>query len=181
MSTDLNEPRKTIRHLWLDLEDTVITPVVDGWFNTHMINVQKVKAFIAEFKPDQVHIFSFAVWNQQELMRFNMGTRPMLEQSLDIKLCVIPTVDDDIIPAACKVMRISPEVVDFQEMSNFWGKHEAFRLNMRDRFKNTKAHDVDVEVVLLDDAVINEEFFWPDLGVHGRIINIDTMPDPTCR
>lgn len=172
------DAKKVIRHLFLDLEDTVITPVMDGWFNTHVINNEKVKAFIDEFKPDQVHIFSFAVWNEQELLRFNMGTRPMLEKSLGVKLGAVPTVDGEIIPAACNVMRLSPEAVDFQEMSNFWGKHEAFRLNMRNKFKNVKAHNIEVEVVLLDDAVINEEFFWPDLGVRGRIINIDTMPEP---
>lgn len=173
-----NKPCKSVRHLWLDLEDTVITPVLDGWFNTHMINVQKVKAFIAEFKPDYVHLFSFAIWNEFERNAFNIGTRPMLEKSLGIQLGAIPTVDDDIIPVACRVMNISPETVNFQEMSNFWGKHETFRLNMRDKFKHVKEHGVEVEVVLLDDAVINEEFHWPDLAIRGRIINIDTMPEP---
>lgn len=163
----------TRRHLFLDLEDTVITPVLDGWFNTHMINVQKVKDFIAEFKPDAVHLFSFAVWNQEELKRFNMGTRDMLERNLGIKLSGIPTVDDEIIPVCCKVMNILP--VDFQEMSNFWGKQGAFRLNMQHMFRNTHTHDVDVEVVLLDDAVFNEEFYWPDVRVRGRILNIDQL------
>jgi hypothetical protein len=163
------------RHLFLDLEDTVITPVLEGWFNTHMINVQKVKAQIEAFKPDAVHLFSFAIWNQEQLLRFNMGTRPMLENSLGVKLQGIPTVDDEIIPACCSVMNLSTDRVDFQEMSNFWSKHEAFRLNMRHMFKNTHRHDVDVEVMLLDDAVINEEFFWPDLRVRGIIRNIDTV------
>lgn len=169
---------KTIRHLFLDLEDTVITPVLNGWFNTHVINVEKVKAFIDEFKPDQVHLFSFAIWNEFERNAFNLGTRPMLEKCLGVTLQGIPTVDTEIIPAACKVMGLSADTVDFQEMSNFWGKHEAFRLNMRNMFKNVLQHDVQVEVVLLDDAVINEEFSWPDLGVRGRIINIDTMAEP---
>lgn len=166
----------TRRHLFLDLEDTVITPVLDGWFNTHMINVPKVKNFIAEFKPDAVHLFSFAVWNAAERERFNLGTRPMLENCLGIKLSGVPTVDDEIIPACCSVMGLSVTTVDFSEMSNFWGKHEAFRLNMRHMFKNTHTHDVDTEVVLLDDCVINENFEWPDLRIKGRIINIDLMP-----
>lgn len=78
----------------------------------------------------------------------------MLEKSLGIVLGNIPTVDDDIIPACCSVMGLSKDTVDFCEMSNFWGKHEAFRLNTRHMFK----HDVDTEVVLLDDAVFNEHF-----------------------
>jgi len=158
------------RHLFIDLEDTIITPVMDGWFNTHLVNVQKIKDIIAQFKPDHVHVFSFAIWNEAELTRFNLGTRPMIEAALKIKFGAVPTVDGDIIPACCKVMGMSTDVVDFQEMSNFWGKHEAFRLNMRNQFKNNKN---DVQVMLLDDAVFNEEFTWPDLKVKGSIVNID--------
>lgn len=160
------------RMLFLDLEDTIITPVVDGWFNTHLINLQTIKSFMEEFKPDFVHIFSFAIWNQSELLRFNQGTRPMIENALGVKLSAVPTVDDDILPTAARVMRMDPSSIDFQEMSNFWGKHEAFRLNMRNQFKS--AH-TDVEVVLLDDAVFNEEFHWPDLKVKGRILNIEEL------
>jgi hypothetical protein len=168
-----------MRHLWLDLEDTVITPVVNGWFNTHMINVQKVRAFIAEYKPDQVNIFSFALWNQHELERFKLGTLPMLERSLGVKIAAMPTVDDNMIPAACKVMNMNPETVDFQEMSNFWGKQGTFILNMRHIFIHSHEHNKDIEVVLLDDAVVDEEFFFPKLRLKGRILNIDEMPEPT--
>lgn len=165
-----SDPCKNVKHLFLDLEDTVITPVLDGWFNTHVINVQKVKNFIKSFSPDQVHIFSFAVWNEFERNAFNMGTRPMLEKTLGVQFSSVPTVDGEILPTACKVMGISRDAVEFSDMSEFWGKHESFRLNMRHLFRSNKNP---VEVVLLDDAVFNEEFFWPDLNVRGRIINID--------
>lgn len=169
----------TVKHLWLDLEDTVITPVMNGWFNTQMINVPKVKAFIEEFKPDHVHLFSFAIWNEFELSRFKALTKERLEQVFGIKLDIMPRVDEDIIPACCSVMNLSPATVDFQEMSNFWGKHEAFRLYMRHVFKGVRNHPgLTVEAVLLDDAVINETFSWPDLCIQGRILNIDTMAEP---
>ena len=163
-----------IRHLFLDLEDTVITPVTNGWFNTHIVNSEKVKALIAEFKPEFVHLFSFAVWNKHELLRFDSGTRPMLEDHFGFKLSTTWTVDDDIIPMCCSVLRISPDRVDFSDASDFWGKHEAFRLCMREHFKGVKNHpNTSVEVLFLDDAVINETFEWPDLRVKGRILNID--------
>lgn len=165
-----SDPCKSVRHLFLDLEDTVITPVLDGWFNTHVINVQKVKDIIAEFKPDHVHIFSFAIWNEFERNAFNLGTRPMLEQVLGVKFESVPTVDGEIKAAACKILNISVDAVSFTDMSDFWGKHEAFRLNMRHLFKNNTQP---VEVMFLDDAVFNEEFFWPDVNVKGRIVNID--------
>lgn len=167
------------RHLFLDLEDTVITPVMDGWFNTHIVNSEKIKALIAEFKPDYIHLFSFAVWNKLELTRFDLGTRPQLEKHFGIKFSTTWTVDDDIIPMCCSVMGLGQGSVDFMEMSNFWSKHEAFRLSMRHHFKGVRNHpEASVEVMLLDDAVLNESFEWPDLKIKGRIINIDQWELP---
>jgi hypothetical protein len=167
------------RHLFLDLEDTVITPVVNGWWNTELINVQRVRAIIEHFKPMSVHLFSFAIWNEAQREQFRLGTKPLIEKALNIKFASEWTVDDNIIPMCCSIMAISPRTVDFQEMSNFWSKHEAFRLSMRWLFRNAwKDWKQENEVLLLDDAVINEEFHWPDLHVRGTIANIDNLPEP---
>lgn len=163
------------RKLFLDLEDTVITPVVEGWLKTEVINVPKVREFIEEFKPHDVNIFSFAIWNARELAQFNSGPRKCLEDALGVHFNMVPTVDDHILPACCKVMKLAVSTVDFQEMSNFWGKHESFRLNMRHLFSRARAFGNFIDVVLLDDAVFNERFIWPDIQVSGRIINIDTL------
>jgi hypothetical protein len=163
------------KHLFLDLEDTIITPVVDGWFNTHLINLEKIQAVMADFEPDEIHVFSFAVWNQQELVRFNMGTRPMIETRLGKRFSIVPTVDDDIIPACCSIMHIDPGSIVFSDMSDFWGKQESFRLFCRKIFANTHTHDIDTEVILLDDAVMNEGFYFPDLRLRGSIHNIDQL------
>jgi len=164
----------TGRHLFIDLEDTVIEPVLNGWGRTALLNIEKVKRFIKEFKPNTVNIFSFAIWNTAELDKFNTLCRPGLEQALGIKFNAIPTVDDDIIPMCCNVLGIGQGAVDFDDCSTFWGKHEAFRLNMRHL---AKASQRPLEVAFLDDAVFNENFEWPDLKISGRIINIDLMPD----
>lgn len=145
---------------------------MNGWPNTLLINVEKVKQFLAELQPDYVHIFSFAVWNAAEKLRFEMWTQPMLEQVFNFKLSWVPTVDDDIIPLCCKEMGLNPASVTFSGASDFWGKQGAFRLAMRQRWKN---NSTPVEVVLLDDAVFTEHFHWPDLKVTGRIINIDEL------
>lgn len=167
------------RHLWLDLEDTIIMPVMDGWFNTRLINLEKIKAFIAEFKPDFVHIFSFAVHNEAERLRFNLGSRPSIEGALGIKLGFVPTVDDEIIPACCKVLNISIDAVTFSDACDFWSKQESFRLFMRHHHKNTHLHGgPGTEVVLLDDAVYNENFEFPDIKVKGKILNIDQLEIP---
>lgn len=161
-----------MKHLWLDLESTVITPVLEGWFRTEVINVAKVKAFIEEFQPDQVHIFSFAIWDQEQLERFTEGTRPMLEEALGVTFDRCPTVDGDILPACCEVMKISMSTLLFSDLVDFWGKHEAFRLYLRGVFGRSASASTHV---LLDDVVFNEEFHWPDMKITGRILNIDTM------
>ncbi len=166
------EQPKPKRHLWLDLEDTIITPVQNGWFNVQLINVQKIKAFIEEWKPNFMHVFSFAVWDEQQLLRFNMGPRPRIEDALGMKFSAIPTVDGEIIPTACSLLGISPDAVSFQDASDFWGKHESFRLNMRHLYRNNTE---EVEVAFFDDAVFNEEFYWPDIKVRGRIILMDPL------
>lgn len=170
----------TTRHLFLDLEDTVITPVFDGWPNARLLfeKVVAIQRIIEQWKPDFLHIFSFAIWNEAEKSRFNLFVRERLEEKFGMKLTAIPTVDGEIIPACCSVMGLQSATVDFQEMSNFWSKHEAFRLNIRHVFKNTHQHDKSVEVMLIDDAVINETFEWSDLRIRGTILNIDNLPEP---
>lgn len=148
---------------------------MNGWFNTQMINVPKLKRFIAEFKPDRVNLFSFAIWNAAERERFTMGTRPMLEKSLGITLNLVLAVDEDIIPICCREMGMSPDVVDFSEMSNFWSKQGAFRLCMRHHARNLKRHGQTLQAALLDDAVYDELIQWPDLGTRIAIVNIDEL------
>ncbi len=158
------------RHLFLDLEDTCITPVVNGWANSDIINQKKIRKWIEVTKPDFVNIFSFAIWNQAEKRKFNNDLRPELERELGIKFNLVLTVDDNIIPTCCRVMGLHPDMVDFQEMYNFWGKQGAFRLFMQDFVK-----DNPTEFTLLDDVVFDEDINWPRLYSRGSIINIDQM------
>jgi hypothetical protein len=99
----------------------------------------------------------------------------MLEKSLGITLNLVLAVDEDIIPICCREMGMSPDVVDFQEMSNFWSKQGAFRLCMRHHARNLKRHGQTLQAALLDDAVYDELIQWPDLGTRIAIVNIDEL------
>lgn len=163
-----------IRELFLDLEDTVITPVVNGWHNCEFINRARIGEFIEEFRPDRVSLFSFALHNQRELELFVRGLRPDLEQWLGHSLSLTPTVDDDIIPACCREMGLSPATVDFTEALAFWNKQQGFKLWLRDTVKRRwQDSNTETQVLLLDDVVYNEDFRWPDIYVQGSIRNID--------
>jgi hypothetical protein len=158
-----------------DLESTLITPVVNGWYNTELINAEKVAALKRELKPDANHIFSFALHNEYEKRGFDAGVRLLVEQRVG-ELGLVPLVDRDIIPICCKQRNIHPDTVDFNELCAFWGKAQAFRLFVQHRFANP--HRDHVHVVLIDDDVPNETWEWPDQNMSGRLINIDSYQVP---
>lgn len=165
-----------MRHLFLDLEDSIITPVLEGWPNVHLINVNKIRRVINEFKPDSLHIFSFAIWNELEKQRFSMFVQERIESALGMKLGLIPMVDVEIKHACCNIMRISPSVVEFNDMSEFWSKQESFRLFSRFIFRNNWNNwQQEQHVMLLDDAVVDEDFCFPKLHLTGTIRNIDEI------
>lgn len=168
----------TTKHLFLDLEETVIEPVVNGWFLTNLINVEKIKAFQTEFNPDFIHVFSFAIWNERERDLFDAGTRQKIERLLGTTLTVVPTVQGDIIPTCAKAKGMVPSCVDFLELINFWGKQDAFRLYVRSMFSDASTL---IEVAFLDDDVYNETFEFHDINVKGRIINVDQLSGPERR
>lgn len=159
----------------MDLEDTVITPVMTGWPNAECINIEKVRAVIAQFKPDRINIFSFAIWDSRQRELFNMFTRGPLQKALGIEFNIVLAVDEDIIPVCCKQTNLHPDRVDFQEMSNFWGKQGAFRLCMRNHAANLHRHGQTLITMLLDDAVFDELIQWPDLDTRVIITNIDQL------
>jgi len=163
------------RHLFLDLEDTVIEPVNRGWHRTELVNTERVRAFIEEGKPTAVHLFSFALHNVHELSGFNQGTRPMLEAALGVKLRMTPTVDEDILPACCQLQGLSVQLTTFEEMVEFWGKQTAFKMFMRQRMLKLFPRDnfdQPLHAALLDDAVFDEEVSWPNENVHLSIKNV---------
>ena len=161
----------TKRLLFLDLEDTVIEPVMKGWHNTEMINVEKLKKFINELKPDSVHIFSFAIWDEIEKERFILYTQPMIEKTLGITIVGVPTVED-IIHNVCRVKSVPNGSIDFDDLSTFFGKQHAFHLCMRHLYAT---NSTPVELTFLDDVVYNEACVWPDSQVTLRILNIDQI------
>lgn len=163
------------RHLFLDLEDTVVEPVNRGWHLTELVNTERVRGFIEDWQPTAVHLFSFALHNVHELSGFNQGTRPMLEAALGVKICMTPTVDEDILPACCRLQGLSPQLTTFTEMVEFWGKQTAFKMFIRQRMLKLfprDSFDQPLHLALLDDAVFDEEVSWPNENIHLSIKNV---------
>lgn len=165
-----------MKHLFLDLEDTVITPVIDGWHLFEIINQDKIQTVINRFEPNFIDIFSFAIHDDFQLAQFNKFTRPVIESAFNVKLNIVPTVDRDIKNACCDVLNITPSQVEFDDVSTFWSKQESFRLFCRHLFRKTfnQTHQT-TEVFFLDDAVEHEDFCFPLLQLRGWIRNIDLL------
>ena len=155
--------------LWLDLEDTVIEPVLQGWGNVSLIprNILKIKSFMEDWQPDELSIFSFAIHNEFEKKSFSHWVKPWLEDQFGMKIISIPTVDGEIKSACCNDLKLAKELVTFHDMIEFWGKQISFRLLIK-QMNN-------VDVVLFDDAVVDEVFSFPNVNTAGRIFNIDTF------
>ena len=151
--------------LFLDLEDTIITPVVQGWNNTELINVHKIQNFIKSYQPDTLNIFSFAIHDDYNYRMFKTsGTLDMIERALGMEIQMIPTVERMIIKYA-QNMKLHRHSLDFIEFVQLIGKQNAFRhyvysLNQKDN-----------EYVLLDDVVVRESFRFKNIS--GEIYNIN--------
>ena len=55
------------RLVWLDLEGTII----ESWYNTKLINIEKIKDLLDRFGVTEIGIFSFAIYNQTDITKFN--------------------------------------------------------------------------------------------------------------
>lgn len=153
--------------LFLDLEDTLTTPVVGGMANCHILNVEKIKTIARNFKPDEVHMFSFAIQSDFDCRSFNTILRAWLEDRFEIKFSFErPLTVDEIIKKASLNKKLAPDLVSFSDACEFWGKDLAFKLFVKETLRNC-------EVMLLDDCVDNEFFEFKDINVRGTLIKID--------
>lgn len=152
----------TNTQVFLDLEETVI----DSWGSGLLINIQKVRSWLQQFgskKP--VHIFSFAVWDQQDQQEFEQRLRAPLEQALDTHVITVPSVED----LAREHFRVTgtrwESVTDF---ISHVGKPGGFEFWAEHRF--TGSH-----CVLLDDVVPNKTVTNHDTNTVVELVNIKRL------
>ena len=161
------------KHLFLDLEDTVICPVASGasgWTTSFIINEFKIKNFIEDTKPDHFHIFSFALHDEREINGFiNSLTKKSIEDTFKIKLELLPTVEH-MISVFCRENKLAQNSVSLIDFIQLVGKQNAFRAFVRNQFRNATEP---VEIMLLDDVVFNESFSFDK--IKGNIFNIDKL------
>jgi hypothetical protein len=149
--------------------------VINGWGDFEIVNRQKILSVLRHWNPDHVHVFSFAIHDEDNRDRFNKWCRPHIERAIGRQFELVPTVDGDITAACAAQMRLHPSTVTFRDLIDFWGKGRAFEDFARIHFANTHKHGIATQLMFLDDAVMNKEFSFPDLNITGSILNIDQL------
>lgn len=76
--------------VFVDLEETLI----QSWDNPLLCNLQKLRAWFKAAKVTDVHLFSFAVWNEGDRDHFIRHFQPSIEDAFEIKFKTVHTVED---------------------------------------------------------------------------------------
>lgn len=149
------------RIVFLDLEETVIV----SWQNPAMINIEKVRAFFRADKVTEVHIFSFAIDNDNDKQHFELsGMRKQIEDMLEIKIVANPSVQE--IMRFCR--KHTGNTFDMREFKLLWGKMRAFHDFCNANFKGC-------ECWLLDDVVPNTTFTNHDNNTVIRTFQVNSI------
>lgn len=144
-------------HLYLDLEDTIIPPALDGFANLPLINVDKVKYVIEKYKPDYLHIFSFAIYNEHDYKSFAYHLQGRIQDAVGMPVTHVTTVDQI-------VEKVFGSLVNRVDVLRC-GKTEVFRTCMLDALI-TGARDPDDLVILLDDSVETRVDTQMGISIH---------------
>ena len=130
--------------LWLDIEGTIIK----SWEEPFIINQEKIQNLICEFLPDEIGVFSFAIWNDKDREFFKDQIGPHLEKIFGIQITHIPT-KQEVFQA---IKKANKKQFDFDDFCDFWGKENGFSDWIR--ATNSGTH------ILIDDLVEDCEIFF---------------------
>jgi hypothetical protein len=146
-------------NVFLDLEGTII----DGWNSGLLINPNKIKIWLDSNNIGDIHIFSFALYNNKDLVEFvDSGMKNSIERALNRRILTWPSVED-----------IQKVVYDYEhvryenvyEFSQINGKHWAF-------IKFILGQQEEGEFVLIDDTIPSLEIKDNKGNKVIRLINI---------
>lgn len=138
---------------YCDLEETLIT----SWSDALLTNVGKIKPWFEAHGVKEIHIFSFACWNETDKYHFNAVMRAPIEAAFGVKVHDDVLTTEDIRQIVCRHLVAHFDLHDFLSL---WGKRRAF-------VEFCDAIHKDEVCVLLDDCV-------PDLTYVNHTTNVRT-------
>lgn len=156
--------------VFLDLEDTVLDDFSKGW-HAKAVNHPAVSRFIAKEAPDEVRIFSFAISNARDAVRFDDYFKAWLENALNIKI-----TSGDKLFTTQQLLTLCTQSGTFYDTETecmlFHGKLLGFV-----QFIRLSEEFVDCETILVDDAIGEPMMVeLPKRNVKIRLVNVADLP-----
>lgn len=150
--------------IFLDLEETLI----DDWFNGLLLpeKCRKIRQFIQAISYSEIGIFSYAIYNDEDLKKFQGTLKGPLETILEKKITQEVLTIEKIMNIVCKNCNIHSAKFTITDFFYFFNKQGGF-LEFAKTFKDTN-------LWLIDDAVDNIKVNFQDINVNVNIINIDS-------
>lgn len=158
--------------VFLDLEETVI----DTWHEGNFLEVglSRTRKFLNRLKKDgfdvKIGLMSWAVWNEEDKLKFNKVFREVLEAELDHKFDdkMVWSMDD----WAGQIFKACGKKISRQDIFDLFGKEEIlFRLCRDHHWANTRLFLVDDRVSHGMSVVCHEN------NCHVFFLNINDMSD----
>ncbi len=150
--------------LFIDLEDTVIDELGAASL-ARLMNIESVRAFIAQEGPGAVRLFSFALWDGDRVALFRKFFEARLNQALGLTLDTADVFATGKLFELCK--RHGTVFESDNECMLFHGKDYGFQ-----HFIEMSPEFDDSEVVLLDDSVTSKLISYPARRLTLRMVNV---------
>lgn len=144
--------------VFLDLEGVIIE---DFFFNNSPINENLFDELPKDLSNANFHIFSFAIFNDKDVERFNNVFRERIETTFDIKIKSV-VKKEDVLAIVKKRFRI--QILDEFDLTNFFGKHFSF-------FHFCEENKING--ILFDDNVPNDKMIIKTENVNVEIFKVN--------
>ncbi len=77
-------------NIFFDLEETLIL----SWTDHYLCNRNKIIEFLDFYDIKEIHIFSFAIWNDDDKQHFNTEIKPFIEDNYKVCILSAPSVQE---------------------------------------------------------------------------------------
>ena len=145
--------------VFLDLEQTII----DEWSNPVLINVGKISNFLRQNNVDEIEIFSFAIWDENDVQGF-YDMKEALEDVLSVRITIAHRLEN----VAKIVNKHNRFQLELAETVSLWGKAKTFE-------DFIEATCRDSHCILIDDVVPTKRIDNKDTGNIIELFNVNRL------
>lgn len=151
-----------IKVWFFDLEETIIR----SWNDPVIVNLSRVLEFIKTNSITNIHIFSAAIWNEEDKSHFNSFLKTWLEGVLGVHIDNVISMDDVWKETSFNTMYFE----GVHELISLFGKRRMFEVWCLETNKQ------DTHCILLGDAFGNTVFTNKDTNISIETVDVTKLP-----